>query len=201
MIVFTPKSLLRHPQAVSTLADCARPGFQRILPDRAAAKGIKRVLLCTGKVYYELSAHRQEQKRDDVAIVRLEQLYPLSVEQLEAALPLYPAGTPAFWVQEEPENMGAWRFLRERLGATLRGDLPLEPVCRPESASPATGSAGAHKLEQQQLVQRAFGDSPAPSATADSASVPLASSDSPCRPAPPTTPGPMACEDQRTEEK
>src|ERR1035441_755112 len=201
LVVFTPKSLLRHPQAVSPLADCARPGFQPVLPDNSAAQGIKRVLLCSGKVYYELSAHRQEQKRDDVAIVRLEQLYPLSVEQLEAALPPYPAGTPAFWVQEEPENMGAWRFLRERLGATLRADLPLEPVCRPESASPATGSAGAHKLEQQQLVQLAFGDSPAPSATAESASVPLATGGLDAVPAPPTTPGPMACEDQRTEEK
>ena len=159
------------------------------------------MLLCTGKVYYELSAHRQEQKRDDVAIVRLEQLYPLSVEQLEAALPLYPAGTPAFWVQEEPENMGAWRFLRERLGATLRGDLPLEPVCRPESASPATGSAGAHKLEQQQLIQRVFGDSRAPPASADPASVPSAIGDLPCRPAPPATPGSMACEDQEIKEK
>ena len=159
LIVFTPKSLLRHPHVVSKLADCAGTGFQWVLPDGAAAQAIRRVLLCTGKVYYEFSTYRHEHQRDGVAIVRLEQLYPLSVERLEAALPACPARTPVFWVQEEPENMGAWPYLRGRLGTTLRGHLPLEPVCRPESASPATGSAGAHKLEQEQLVQRAFGDS------------------------------------------
>jgi 2-oxoglutarate dehydrogenase E1 component len=159
LVVFSPKSLLRHPQVVSKLADCARGGFQRVLPNTAPAEQIRRVLLCSGKVYYELSAHRDEHQRGDVAIVRLEQLYPLSVERLEAALPQCQAGTRTFWVQEEPENMGAWRYVHERLGATLRGRLPLRPVCRPESASPATGSAGAHKLEQQQLIERAFGES------------------------------------------
>ena len=88
-----------------------------------------------------------------------------SVEQLEAALPQCQPGTRVFWVQEEPENMGAWRYLHERLGATLRGHLPLRPVCRPESASPATGSAGAHKLEQEQLMQRAFGEAQAAAPT------------------------------------
>ena len=160
MIVFTPKSLLRHPQAVSTLADCARPGFQRILPDRAAAKGIKRVLLCTGKVYYELSAHRQEQKRDDVAIVRLEQLYPLSVEQLEAALPLCPAGTPAFWVQEEPENMGAWSFAHGRLHRLAGTRYQLRHVSRAQSGSPATGSSAIHQLEHEDLLERSVGSVP-----------------------------------------
>jgi 2-oxoglutarate dehydrogenase E1 component len=158
LIVLTPKSLLRHPQAVSTLADCARTGFQRVLPDGVPGKEIRRVLLCSGKLYYELSAHRHKHELHDVAIIRLEQLYPLSAEALEAALSDYPAGTPVFWVQEEPENMGAWRFLRWRLGTTLCGRLPLQSACRPESASPATGSSGAHKLEQEQLIQRAFGE-------------------------------------------
>jgi hypothetical protein len=97
--------------------------------------------------------------------------------------------------------MGAWRFLRERLGATLREDLPLQPVCRPESASAATGSAGAHKLEQQQLIQRAFGDSPAPPASAGPASVPSAIGDLPCRPTSPASAVPASGEDQKTKEK
>jgi 2-oxoglutarate dehydrogenase E1 component len=124
----------------------------------ALAQQIKRVLLCSGKVYYELAAYREQHQRTDVAIVRLEQLYPLSVERLEAALPQCQPGTRVFWVQEEPQNMGAWRYVHERLGTTLRGHLPLRPVCRAESASPATGSAGAHKLEQEQLMHRAFGE-------------------------------------------
>ena len=170
LIVMTPKSLLRHPQAVSPLEDCTRTGFQPVLPDSASAPQIRRVLLCSGKLYYELSAHRHERQRDDVAIIRLEQLYPLSVEELEAALSDYPAGIPVCWVQEEPENMGAWRFLRWRLGATLCGRLPLQSACRPESASPATGSAGAHKLEQEQLIQRAFGEDQVPATSAEPAS-------------------------------
>jgi 2-oxoglutarate dehydrogenase E1 component len=158
LIVLTPKSLLRHPKAVSALAECAQRGFQRVLPDSVSAQQIKRVLLCSGKVYYELAAYREKHHRTDVAIIRLEQLYPLSIERLEAALPQCQPGTRVFWVQEEPQNMGAWRYLHERLGTTLRGHLPLRPVCRAESASPATGSAGAHKLEQEQLMQRAFGE-------------------------------------------
>jgi 2-oxoglutarate dehydrogenase E1 component len=161
LIVLTPKSLLRHPKAVSALAECAQGGFQRVLPDSASVQQIKRVLLCSGKVYYELAAYREQHHRADVAIIRLEQLYPLSAERLEAALPQCQPGTRVFWVQEEPQNMGAWRYLHERLGTTLRGHLPLRPVCRAESASPATGSAGAHKLEQEQLMQRAFGEPPA----------------------------------------
>ncbi len=161
LVVLTPKSLLRNPQVVSSLSECAQGGFQAVLPDAGLARGINRVLLCSGKVYYELGAHRQAHRRNEVAIIRLEQLYPLSVDQLEAALPRCPAGTPAFWVQEEPENMGAWQFLCSRLGASLRGRLPLRLISRPESASPATGSAGAHKLEQEQLVQRALGEEPA----------------------------------------
>jgi 2-oxoglutarate dehydrogenase E1 component len=159
LVVFTPKSLLRHPQAVSSLEDCARGRFQRVLPDTAQTEEeVKRVLLCTGKIYYELATYRAERHRDDTAIVRLEQLYPLRPEALKEALMPYVDGTPTFWVQEEPENMGAWRYLRGRFDDTLLGHWPLQLISRPESASPATGSARAHKLEQEQLIQRAFGD-------------------------------------------
>ena len=163
LIVFTPKSLLRHPKAVSTLADCAQGRFQRVLPDDAKPAGIKRILVCTGKVYYELLAAREEHKRTDVAILRLEQLYPLPGALLEKALKPYADNTPVLWVQEEPANMGAWRYLHEHFGKRLFDRLPFALVSRVESASPATGSHHAHKLEQAQLIARAFGY-PEPSA-------------------------------------
>jgi 2-oxoglutarate dehydrogenase E1 component len=158
LVVFTPKSLLRHPKVVSSLADCAHGRFQRVLPDTVKTGEVTRVLLCTGKVFYELAAHREAQHCDDVALVRLEQLYPLRAELLEVALASYRDGTPVFWVQEEPENMGAWHYLRGRFNDSLFGRWPLRLVSRPESASPATGSGGAHKLEQAGLIRHAFGD-------------------------------------------
>ena len=165
LVVLTPKSLLRHPRCVSTLDDCATGAFQRIFSDGAATNGAKRVLLCSGKVYYELAAHREEHKHGDTAIVRLEQFYPLRPELLEQMLKPYADGTLVFWVQEEPANMGAWRYLHERFGRKLFNRLPFDVVSRPESASPATGSAKAHKLEQARLIARAFGD-PEPDAAA-----------------------------------
>ncbi len=158
LVVLTPKSLLRHPKVISTLADCARGRFQRVLGDDIKPQNVKRILLCTGKVYYELDAYRAEQKRNDVAIIRLEQLYPLPAPLLEAALKPYAEHTPTVWVQEEPANMGAWRYLHEHFGKKLFGRMPFALVSRFESASPATGSHHAHKLEQAQLIARAFGD-------------------------------------------
>ncbi len=163
LIVFTPKSLLRHPQVVSSLEECTRGQFQRVVPDDSKPQDIKRILLCTGKVFYGLSAYRDEHKRDDVAIVRFEQLYPLPAGLLEPILKSYVEHTPALWVQEEPANMGAWRYLHEKFGKHLFGRFPFALISRFESASPATGSSHAHKLEQAQLIARAFGD-PEPSA-------------------------------------
>jgi 2-oxoglutarate dehydrogenase E1 component len=158
LIIFTPKSLLRHPKVVSTLEHCTRGLFQRVLPDDFRSQNIKRILICTGKVYYDLAAYREEHKRDDVAIVRLEQLYPLHAGLLEQALKSYAEHTPALWVQEEPANMGAWRYLHEKFGKKLFNRFPFAPVSRFESASPATGSSHAHKQEQENLVRRAFGE-------------------------------------------
>ena len=158
LIVFTPKSLLRHPKVVSPLEDCAGGRFQRVLPDDSKSQNIKRILLCTGKVYYDLAAYREEHKRDDIAIIRLEQLYPLPAAALDAALSAYAENTPVIWVQEEPANMGAWRYLHEKFGRKLFNRFPFAPVSRVESASPATGSSHAHKLQQAQLVACAFGD-------------------------------------------
>jgi len=156
LVVMTPKSLLRHPKVVSPLDELTGGGFARIVADpvvppaRAAA-----ILLCSGKVYYDLAAKRDELPRPDVAIVRLEQLYPLRDEQLREALAPYPPSARVVWVQEEPANMGAWRYLLARFGDRLAG-RPLSAVCRPASASPATGWAALHRSEQQHLLKAAF---------------------------------------------
>jgi 2-oxoglutarate dehydrogenase E1 component len=156
LVVFTPKSLLRHPQCTSSLDEISNGRFQRVIADSRGPKKASRVLLCTGKVWYDLDKRRTELGRNDVAIVRVEQLYPLPDVYLRAAIDQYEDGTPVVWVQEEPENMGAWRHLRARFGPMLFGRFPLSGVSRTESASPATGSASCHKLEQQELLERAF---------------------------------------------
>ena len=160
LVVFTPKGLLRHPKCMSELADLSAGRFLRVIPDPLdrgrPGDTVERILLCTGKVYYALEQQREELRRHGTAIVRLEQLYPLPEQALQSALQSYRDGTPVVWVQEEPENMGAWRHLRAHFGASLFDRLPLSHVARPESASPATGSASSHKLEQQQLMHKAF---------------------------------------------
>lgn len=159
LIMMTPKSLLRHPQAVSRLEDLADGRFERILLDsKSRHDQVRRILLCSGKIYYELDHERERLGRKDVAIIRLEQLYPLSQSTLISALAPYPDGTRVIWVQEEPENMGAWRYIRVRFGSMLLGRFPFMGVYRPASASPATGSAASHKLEQRELIEKAFGD-------------------------------------------
>jgi 2-oxoglutarate dehydrogenase E1 component len=157
LVVITPKSLLRHPECISTLDDCATGRFQRMLPDAdGRIKGVKKILLCSGKVYYDLIAARRDRKRDDVAILRVEQVYPLQPEDMEHFLEPYADGTPLVWVQEEPENMGAWRRMRGKFGDIWFDRLPFTGVYRPASASPATGSPGSHKIEQKRLMDEAF---------------------------------------------
>jgi len=157
LVIMTPKSLLRYPACVSPLDELGRLRFQRFLPDELArSEPPEHVLLCCGKIYYELYEERAAAGRLDVAILRLEQLYPLTDEIVAKALAPYAEGTPVVWVQEEPENMGAWRYLRNRFGERLLGRYPLSVVSRPESASPATGSAASHKLEQRALLAEAL---------------------------------------------
>ena len=158
LVVMTPKSLLRHPGCVSPLADLTQGTFARVLPDTSVAPDqVKRILLCTGKVYYDLVEKREKLKRTDVAIVRLEQIYPLSLSALTDALKAYADGTPVFWVQEEPANMGALKFMKVQFFDRLLDRFPLAYVSRPASASPATGSGNAHKKEQARLLDEAFG--------------------------------------------
>ena len=157
LVIITPKSLLRNPECVSTLDELAEGRFQRILPDtHSDPKKVERVLLCTGKLYYELDAARKEQGREDMAILRVEQLYPLQPEDLAKHLDIYPADTPLMWVQEEPENMGAWRRMKGKFGERVLGKYPFTVASRPASASPATGSAHSHRIEQATLIELAF---------------------------------------------
>jgi len=163
LVVFTHKSLLRHPRVVSPIEDFASGKFQRVLPDPLDAPalrsgGVERVILTSGKIYFELLEQREEQNRTDVALIRVEQFYPFPEAQLRAALDRYVPGTPVYWVQEEPENMGAWRFLRVMFGERLFDRFPLGGIMRPASASPATGSHSSHHLEQNQVLAQAFGE-------------------------------------------
>ncbi|MEQ9122892.1 MAG: 2-oxoglutarate dehydrogenase E1 component, partial [Alphaproteobacteria bacterium] len=164
LIVMTPKSLLRHKACVSKLAEFG-PGssFHRVIADDAklvAAGQVKRVVLCSGKVYYDLVAARDERGVKDVAIVRVEQLYPFPVKSLTAELEKYP-NADVVWCQEEPENMGAWRFIDRRLEA-LMANVPKLKAKRPvyvgraESAATATGVMKRHVAEQTKLVDQAL---------------------------------------------
>ncbi|GAB3962290.1 2-oxoglutarate dehydrogenase E1 component [Spirosoma harenae] len=149
LAIMSPKSLLRHPKCVSPLEDLTKGSFQEIIDDSyAQAKKVKRVLLCTGKVYYDLLEKQQADQRDDVAIVRLEQLAPLSKTQLNKVLDKYKK-VEKFWVQEEPENMGYWTYL-------LRVGLHWPIISRKAAASPATGYPKIHTQEQADIVRRAF---------------------------------------------
>ncbi len=158
LIVMSPKSLLRHRRAISTLEELAEGSFQRIIPDDPAidASKVRRLILCTGKIYYDLLERREQTGADDVGIIRVEQLYPLRASELQARLAPYPKDVDLVWVQEEPWNMGAWYFMRARLPEILGNEQPLRCIARPESASPATGSGASHKLEQRLLVDEVF---------------------------------------------
>jgi 2-oxoglutarate dehydrogenase E1 component len=161
LFVLTPKSLLRHPEVVSPLEDLSSGGFRPIIPDALwAGRMVSRVLLCSGKVYYDLIAHRERTGQNDVAILRLEQLYPMPPEVLRDAMKPYPSGTLMVWVQEEPGNMGARKFLRDVFQDVIGTCHPIAWVHRRPSSSPATGSHASHMLEQAALVERAFSAMP-----------------------------------------
>jgi 2-oxoglutarate dehydrogenase E1 component len=149
LVIMSPKSLLRHPKVVSPLEDLTSGSFQEVLGDNYAdAAKVKRVLLCTGKVYYDLLEKQQADQRDDVAIIRVEQLAPLPKTQIDAELAKY-TDAKVFWVQEEPENMGYWTYL-------LRVGMVLPVIARKASASPASGYPKVHSQEQADIVRRAF---------------------------------------------
>jgi 2-oxoglutarate dehydrogenase E1 component len=158
LVVMAPKSLLRHPAAVSPLSDLAEgTAFRPVIPDGTAdPREVTRAVLCSGKLYYDLAAARDAQGARHVALLRVEELYPLHAEELRAALAAYRPGLELVWAQEEPSNMGAWDYVDLHLSPRLPS--PLELVSRPASASPAVGSATRHKLEQEQIVREALGE-------------------------------------------
>jgi 2-oxoglutarate dehydrogenase E1 component len=158
LVVMSPKSLLRHPQATSPLDELVQGRFRPVLVDEADPDEITRVVFCSGKLYYDLAAARRAGGVKHVALCRLEQLYPVAVDEVLAAIRRFRPGVELVWAQEEPENMGAWDHLHARLAPLLPGPLAL--VARAPSASPAAGSATRHKLEQEQLVREALGSEP-----------------------------------------
>jgi len=160
LIVFTPKSLLRLPEARNTAEEFERGHFREVQPDSITAEGVRTALICSGKVYYDLAASREKEGRTEVAILRLEQLYPFPKDQLDDALRRYPDLTDVRWVQEEPKNLATHAFVHSWVGSALPEGVSLTHLARDESASPATGSATLHQIEQEELISRAF-ESPA----------------------------------------
>jgi 2-oxoglutarate dehydrogenase E1 component len=153
LVCYTPKKYLRSPATRSPVEALSTGAFQPVLDDPTPVPNARRVLLCTGKIAHELRAERDERKAP-AAVVRLEQPYPFPAEELSAALANYPPRAELLWVQEEPENMGAWTFVRGELVDKMR--RPVTLAARARSASPATGSASVHEVEQRQLLDRAF---------------------------------------------
>jgi 2-oxoglutarate decarboxylase len=165
LIVFTPKSMLRNRRVVSPLEDFTDRNFRSVLDDPKFEKdagpveGVRRLLLCSGKIYYELAAARDKAERDDIAILRTEQLYPMPRKKLLAALERYPNASDVRWVQEEPANQGAWPYF----GLTLPDVSPerlsrIKPISRRRMAAPAAGSGKVHEVEQARLIEQALAD-------------------------------------------
>jgi 2-oxoglutarate dehydrogenase E1 component len=159
LIVMTPKSLLRHKDATSSLDDLAKGTFQTVIGevDEFDAKKVTRVVACAGKIYYELAAARREHKVDNVALLRVEQLYPFDDRRLAEELASFPAMKELVWCQEEPENQGAWFAKHHRLVQLIKKGQTLSVVSRPASASPAVGYAAKHQQEQKDVVENALG--------------------------------------------
>ena len=160
LVVFTPKSLLRHPRAVSTLEDFTEGGFRMVLDDpeaRDRTDSIRRVVLCSGKIYYDLVGGEVRAEAEDVAVLRVEQLYPFPEDDLRAILDAYGGATELVWAQEEPANMGAWTYMRNWLESMAGEGVSVGYVGRPERASPAEGYKKAHDDQQSRIVRGAFG--------------------------------------------
>ncbi|HYK77764.1 MAG TPA: 2-oxoglutarate dehydrogenase E1 component [Daejeonella sp.] len=163
LVVFTPKSLLRSPQCISKLDEFTDGKFREVIDDAyVKAADVKRVLICSGKIYYDLLDKQQADKRGDVAIVRLEQLYPMPYDQLDAIRTKYKKAKEFMWVQEEPENMGPWPYICRKF---RRSEFNFEVISRQESSSTATGYAKQHVAQQLYIVGKAFGDQAGPAVT------------------------------------
>lgn len=159
MIVMTPKSLLRHPKATSTIAEFMEGSFQHVLPDPTVedASAITRMVLCSGKLYYDIQEHPRRGEAASAAVGRLELLYPFPVEALKELIESYPNLREVVWAQEEPRNMGGLTFVGPRLRGVVPRNVPLSHAARPERASPAEGKASIHAKQQEAVILEALG--------------------------------------------
>ena len=160
LVILTPKSLLRHPLASTSLRELAEGSFQPVIDDVEALKragSIRRVVLSSGKMVIDLLASEQRKQAEDAALVRVEELYPFPQKELKDALAHYPQAREVLWVQEEPQNMGAWKYISSRVKALLDAKVKLNVLARPESSSPATGFAELFQAEQETLIEGALG--------------------------------------------
>ena len=152
LILFTPKSLLRHKKAVSSLNDLSDGNFQEVIDDNHVdVEQVKRVVFCSGKIYYDLLERKEHFDAKDIALVRIEQLYPFPEDQINAIIRKYKNTIRWIWVQEEPINMGAWNFIRDQFT-----DINVQPVARKASASPAVGLYKLHQIEQNEIIGKVF---------------------------------------------
>ncbi|WP_445735372.1 2-oxoglutarate dehydrogenase E1 component [Mariniflexile sp.] len=151
LVVFTPKSLLRHPKAVSSLSELANGAFQEVIDDTINPQNVKKLVFCTGKFYYDLLAQRDTLNNDSVALVRVEQLFPLHEEKIKQVIAKYPNVKNYVWAQEEPKNMGAWSYMMQRFDV-----VKLEGISRPYSSVPAPGSSTRDKKRQQRVIDAVF---------------------------------------------
>ncbi|MDA0944691.1 MAG: 2-oxoglutarate dehydrogenase E1 component, partial [bacterium] len=154
LVVMSPKSLLRHPDVMSPVESLTKGGFQEVIDDAFVKPStVKRVVVCSGKLYYDLKQYRDANSINSVALVRLEQLYPLPETALQAIQQRYKSAKSYVWVQEEPKNMGAWWYLSQSMPTLFEG---IQCVSRKVSASPAAGNAKTHAKEQDSLIESAF---------------------------------------------
>ena len=153
LVVFTPKSLLRHPKAVSSIADLASGEFEEVIDDTINPENVKKLVFCTGKFYYDLLAEREELEREDVALVRIEQLFPLHLHKIQSVIDKYSNIENYIWAQEEPKNMGAWMHMAQRMNL-----VKLEVVSRSYSSVPAPGSSTRDKRRQRRVIDEVFGN-------------------------------------------
>jgi 2-oxoglutarate dehydrogenase E1 component len=159
LILMTPKSLLRNKEAASPLSEFTKGGFQTIIGERDEsidAKQVTRLVMCSGKVYYDLVKQRAEKKIGDVAIIRLEQLYPFPHKALTTELKKYPKLEDVVWCQDEPQNQGAWFFVQHNILENMSDGMKLGYAGRPASASPDCGYAHLHQEQQKSLLNAAF---------------------------------------------
>src|SRR5438034_420312 len=156
LVVMSPKSLLRHPQAVSPLTELTDGGFRLMLDDPSPPSAARRLVICAGKIFYALDAARREKQRDDVALVRIEQLYPFPTHEVRALVQRHASAREVCWVQEEPANQGAWWFVRPLLSPLLRPDVRFSYIGRVEAAGVATGSYQIHQAEEQAILEQAL---------------------------------------------